>query len=323
MGIHIFRTFRRVRQVAFLMFLATAWSAGVSLADFQDEIVNLSVWSVAKTGSKFATRGNELRVSGGRGWVRTDTVFLDFILRLEYRIAKKDAEAGVVLRAVVARPDSWPVGGYRVSVRQNRLGEQHAGAVTSYKGKVRALEASSTVNMQAEVSAEDDWQQLEIRCDGDRLTVRLNGSVINDVQGTEWLAGYIGIEGVRGDVEFRNMSLTKLRTGLMCGDDHIKDELARFLPANGNGIVPPHVRLEVRPHYTAEAMQRMVQGMVLLDFVIEADGSVGVVCLRRGLDPDLDVEALATVRRWRFQPATRNDQPVPVRATIELNFTLR
>lgn len=93
----------------------------------------------------------------------------------------------------------------------------------------------------------------------------------------------------------------------------------------GAGIENPRVIREVKPQYTAEAMRAKIQGVVLLEAVVEPDGTVGDVRVVRSLDPvfGLDQEALKAARQWRFVPGRRQGQPVPVLVSIELTFTLR
>jgi TonB family protein len=94
----------------------------------------------------------------------------------------------------------------------------------------------------------------------------------------------------------------------------------------GNGITSPALLQEVRPNYTADAMRAKIQGVVTLEAVVLADGSVGPVRVTRSLDPTfgLDQEAERTVKKWRFRPGTnRTGDPVPVLVEIEMTFTLR
>jgi protein TonB len=93
----------------------------------------------------------------------------------------------------------------------------------------------------------------------------------------------------------------------------------------GSGIVNPRVVREVKPQYTADAMRAKVQGTVLLECVVQPDGTVGRVDVVRSLDPTfgLDQEAIKAARQWRFVPGTRFGEPVAVLVTIELTFTLR
>ena len=93
----------------------------------------------------------------------------------------------------------------------------------------------------------------------------------------------------------------------------------------GNGVAAPRVVKEVKPAYTAEAMRAKVQGVVWLRCIVLPDGTVGRVEVVRSLDSTfgLDQEAVKAARQWRFMPGTRLGEPVSVRVTIELTFTLR
>jgi TonB family protein len=93
----------------------------------------------------------------------------------------------------------------------------------------------------------------------------------------------------------------------------------------GNGVETPRLIKEVKPQYTAPAMRAKIQGEVLLECVIQPDGSVGNIRVLRSLDSTfgLDQEAIKAARQWRFAPGTRQGQPVPVLVTIQIAFTLR
>jgi len=93
----------------------------------------------------------------------------------------------------------------------------------------------------------------------------------------------------------------------------------------GNGVENPQPIRQVRPSYTSEAMRARVQGVVLLECVVEASGGVDNCSVQRSLDRTfgLDQEAIRAARQWRFRPGTRFGEPVPVLVTIELTFTLR
>jgi protein TonB len=94
---------------------------------------------------------------------------------------------------------------------------------------------------------------------------------------------------------------------------------------DGSGVVSPRLIREVRPLYTSDAMRAKVQGVVGIEAVVLADGSVGKAQVVRSLDTafGLDEEALRTVRQWRFAPGRRSGQPVAVMVLIEMAFTLR
>jgi periplasmic protein TonB len=93
----------------------------------------------------------------------------------------------------------------------------------------------------------------------------------------------------------------------------------------GNGVSAPRLLRDVRPAYTAEAMRARIAGTVGLSCVVDRDGSVRDCRLTRSLDPryGLDLEAIRAAQRWQFAPGRRGADPVPVRVTIEMAFSLR
>jgi protein TonB len=72
-------------------------------------------------------------------------------------------------------------------------------------------------------------------------------------------------------------------------------------------------------------MRARVQGLVTMQAIVLADGSVGSTRILRSLDPTfgLDEEALRTIKQWRFAPGRRQGRAVPVLVEIEMMFTLR
>jgi periplasmic protein TonB len=93
----------------------------------------------------------------------------------------------------------------------------------------------------------------------------------------------------------------------------------------GPGVSWPKLIVEVKPNYTAEAMRARIEGVVELEIIVHADGTVGRIRLVRSLDArfGLDAEAIKAVRGWRFDPARYAGTPVQVRVPVEVSFRLR
>lgn len=85
----------------------------------------------------------------------------------------------------------------------------------------------------------------------------------------------------------------------------------------------PKVIHKVDPEYTAEARDAGVEGEVVLDLDIDAAGNVERVRVKQPLDKGLDENAAAAVRKWKFEPATRNGEPVAVSVAISVRFALK
>jgi TonB family protein len=91
----------------------------------------------------------------------------------------------------------------------------------------------------------------------------------------------------------------------------------------GSGIQPPRLLREVKADYTEEARQRGISGEVVLEIVVQRDGSVGETRVLHGLAAGLDERAVQAVRQWRFGPALRQGVPVDVIVEVSVEFKLR
>ena len=88
---------------------------------------------------------------------------------------------------------------------------------------------------------------------------------------------------------------------------------------------PPTVVRQVRAYYTEAARAAGIEGVVSLDAVVLADGSVGDVTVTKSLDTvySLDQQAIDAVKQWQFKPATKDGKPVAVQVPVEIHFTLK
>ena len=89
-----------------------------------------------------------------------------------------------------------------------------------------------------------------------------------------------------------------------------------------SGMKAPQRIVDVAPAYPPIARNARVQGVVILEAVIDATGRVESVRVLRSI-PLLDQAAVDAVRQWRFTPALLNTEAVPVVMTVTVNFTLQ
>ena len=88
-----------------------------------------------------------------------------------------------------------------------------------------------------------------------------------------------------------------------------------------SGMQPPRKVVHVPPRYPPTAQAARVEGVVVLDAVIDPAGRVTDVRVTRSI-PLLDQAAVDAVRQWRFTPTLLNGEPVSILLTVTVRFTL-
>ena len=75
--------------------------------------------------------------------------------------------------------------------------------------------------------------------------------------------------------------------------------------------------------YPEAAMKKGIQGRGIVQFVVEKDGSITNVKILRGVDPELDKEAVRVVSAMpKWKPGTQRGEAVRVRFTVPVMFRL-
>ena len=88
----------------------------------------------------------------------------------------------------------------------------------------------------------------------------------------------------------------------------------------GQGALMKFLSNNIR--YPESAQQNDIQGRVIVKFVVEKDGSIGNVTVVKGVDRDLDREAIRVVKKMpRWQPGKNNG--VAMRSYFNLPVTFR
>lgn len=88
-------------------------------------------------------------------------------------------------------------------------------------------------------------------------------------------------------------------------------------------LSPPSPIRKIDPKYPPTLVNEHVEGEVILYAVIRRDGSVDSIQLVRGLDEDLDKNAMNALSQWKFRPATRQGEPVELEAIVHIPFRSR
>ena len=76
-------------------------------------------------------------------------------------------------------------------------------------------------------------------------------------------------------------------------------------------------------HYPKEAREKGQQGVVLLEFVVEKDGTISTITVLRGVCEALDEEAIRVVRAMpKWKPGENNRKPCRSYFQLPITFTL-
>jgi len=143
---------------------------------------------------------------GGHEWLRYDTEVGDFVLQVEWRFTPKAEE-----------PKKYNSG---IGVRLSKYGELWVQAQTGLAGGYLFGEnltngAIQRFNLSKEmkenrVKPAGEWNVYEVRAQGDRITLSVNGMVVNEIGGIALRRGYIGLEAEGYEITFRNLRLKSL-----------------------------------------------------------------------------------------------------------------
>ena len=84
-------------------------------------------------------------------------------------------------------------------------------------------------------------------------------------------------------------------------------------------LVPPKLIQSVQAVASLEAMRDFERGNVVIDAVVGTSGEVHFISVISG-PPSLREPAVESLKQYKYEPATRNGQPVPAHVTITIHF---
>lgn len=90
----------------------------------------------------------------------------------------------------------------------------------------------------------------------------------------------------------------------------------------GGGVKPPHATHSPDPEYSEIAREARYHGTCVLQLVAGRDGSPHDVRIVYPTGLGLDEKAVEAVRSWRFDPGTKDGEPVAVQIDVEVTFRL-
>ncbi|HET7215297.1 MAG TPA: DUF1080 domain-containing protein [Terriglobia bacterium] len=163
-----------------------------------------SQWSVDAATHTLDCAGN-----GGHEFLRYDGRQLgDFLFHVEWRLIRrdgnKDYNSGVFVRNN-SDGSIW---------YQAQVGSASGGYWFGYDDP--AVKGPISFNLQSRMTANavkpaGDWNTFDIRCEGKKLILKVNGTVTSKFDKCRNRKGYLGLEAEGSPIEFRNMRIKLLK----------------------------------------------------------------------------------------------------------------
>lgn len=160
-----------------------------------------------------------------QGHLISEKSYENYILEFEYRFAGEPGNCGVLVHASEPRAlygmfpksievqmmhsnagDFWCIQeNIQVDDMEKRRGPKENWGVT--EGKERRVK-NLTDNSEKPLG---EWNRMKIKCEGDRITVWVNGDFVNDGYGATAQKGQIALQAEGAEVEFKNIVLSRLQ----------------------------------------------------------------------------------------------------------------
>ncbi|WP_285705545.1 ThuA domain-containing protein [Microtetraspora sp. NBRC 16547] len=193
-----------------------AYAMGDAKADCRPESGYTAIYNGSTTGWEqagpggFANADGTLTSQGGMGlfWYKARE-FHSYSLKLDWKM-RGDDNSGVFV-GFPASDDPWSAvnNGYEIQIDATDAPEKTTGSVYGFK-------SADLAARDAALNPPGQWNAYEIRVEGERLRVFLNGVLINDFTNTDparsLQQGYVGIQnhGAGDEVAFRNIRIKEL-----------------------------------------------------------------------------------------------------------------
>ena len=136
----------------------------------------------------------------------------------------------------------------------------------------------------------------------------------------------ISIADVKGNDEENGADIADLKQVVTQAEPEPEKvfDMVEQMPAFPGGMQELMVYLGKNIKYPTIAQENGTQGRVIIQFVVERDGTISDVRVARGVDPYLDKEAVVVVKSMpKWIPGKQNGKAVRVKFTVPVMFRLQ
>ena len=101
-------------------------------------------------------------------------------------------------------------------------------------------------------------------------------------------------------------------------------EIVEEMPEFSGGSAKMNEYLGNNIIYPEYAVDNNIEGRVIVEFIVNTDGTLSNVQIRRGVHETLDNEAIRVVKSMpKWKPGKQRGKPVRVKYTVPVNFRLQ
>lgn len=143
-----------------------------------------------------------------RGFLRTNDVFKDYRLRLQWRWPEKPGNSGVFIHGS-GEDKIWPHC-YEAQLASGNAGELRANGGAFFQATSTAQDKSRPKFAASSERPPGEWNDYEIVCRGNSITLFCNGVRQNELDNAMLSYGWIALQSEGGVIEFRAITLEPL-----------------------------------------------------------------------------------------------------------------
>lgn len=185
----------------------TGWTHYLSTKGNEDGKLKMEdVWSVDAERKVICCKGKP------NGYIRTTTDYMDYVLKLEWRYPAEAGNSGVLLR-MVGEDKVWPkcIEAQLLSGRAGDFWVLGGDTLETPKERINPNSPNNRMHAKPNEKPLGEWNEYEITVHKDKITLKVNGEVLNEGTGADEVGGKICLQSEGVPIEFRNVRLTPIK----------------------------------------------------------------------------------------------------------------
>jgi hypothetical protein len=146
------------------------------------------------------------------GYIKTEKKFTNFVLKVQWRWPERPGNSGVLLRQV-GDDKVWPKS-IEAQLMSGNAGDFwliDGAKLDTPPDRVDPKAARHRLKVKANEKPLGEWNEYEITADKDKVTLKVNGEVLNEGTGAEEVAGPVLLQSEGAPIEFRNIRIKELK----------------------------------------------------------------------------------------------------------------